>query len=358
VQQFKIITKLSEDFRKEVEILRVGKLYDRDLEITLDMLNDMVRHFKADVYGQEIPVNLDHFGGEAMGWFRDCRIEGDSLVASIEWTVVGKEKLENKLYKYVSIEFVPTLKAKDGKVYENVVVGLALTNNPAMKDQRPVELKETINLTTRNMEILKVMLEALEGKEVLTQAELDTVSVALEASELEDKTQFTEQLGALQEKLNAQIEAKKAEAKAEKLSEKKEAVKLAEVMKEKQELAQRVELLEKDKRKVELTESLKSVALLSEERPVGLNKEQFDDLVKFALELSDDQVTQLSNILDAIVKVELGELGKGNQKVKLSDNDEEAELESAQAEAEELSQKSGRPLAECLSEVFAQKGLK
>jgi hypothetical protein len=356
VQHFKIITKLSEDFGKEVEILRVGKLYDRDLEITLEMLNDMVRHFKSDVYGQEIPVNLDHYGGEAMGWFRDCRIEGDSLVASIEWTVVGREKLQNKLYKYVSIEFVPTLKAKDGKVYENVVVGLALTNNPAMKDQRPVELKETINLTTKNMEILKVMLEALEGKEVLTQAELDTVSIALKQVESEEDYEgLMKRFKALQAKLKEYEKAEKEKMAEVKLAEKQEAVKLAEVMQEKQELAQRVELLEKDKRKVELTESLKSVALLSEEKPVGLNPEKFDDLVKFALELSDDQVTELSNILSAIVKVEAGELGKGNQKVKLSDNDEEAELETAQAEAEELSQKSGRPLAECLSEVFAKR---
>jgi len=88
---------LSETGKKvvKVEVLRVGKIYDHDIEITDQMLSDFVDNYKAGVYGVELQMNLGHQReGEAGGWIKDLTKEGSSLFAFVELTKLGEEKVE------------------------------------------------------------------------------------------------------------------------------------------------------------------------------------------------------------------------------------------------------------------------
>jgi hypothetical protein len=133
----------------DVEVLRVGKIFDRDLEITGAMLEDYVRNFKENVYGVPLQVNLGHQReGEAAGWIEDLFLSptGESLMMRVNWTELGREKIMKKLYKFVSAELqLHFPRHTDGKLIDNVFIGAALTNTPAMKDQTPVGLTEELN---------------------------------------------------------------------------------------------------------------------------------------------------------------------------------------------------------------------
>jgi hypothetical protein len=375
----RFVTKLSENAAtgKPVEILRVGKLQDRDLEITKDMLTEMVKNFKKDVYGQEIPVNLDHYGGESMGWFKECYLEDDSLMAVIEWTESGKEKIEKKLYKYVSIEYSPTLKAKNNKFYSNVIVGLALTNWPAMKEQKPVELKEknhiNNNLTKISMDTIKKMLASLALKTMLSEDAFEAVEIALSEHEGEEgHKEALAELEALKEKCakakkkkmeddmeddEEEMSKKKMKKKdKEMMAENTDVIKLSEELKkerqEKVALAERVHRLELKEKTDKLTVSLSEAILITEDKPVGLNQEKLEELVAFAIELSDDQATKLVNLLSEVKTISLGEAGSTNERTHLGNSEVDNKIKLAEEEAGKTAKETGRPLSECLAEAF------
>lgn len=115
---------LNESGESIIEVLRTGKIQDRGLQITKGMLEDFIKHFREDVYGQgrDIPVNLSHNReGEAAGWVRELFLDGESLMARIEWTELGRDKLSKKLFKFISAELAGIMpNHKTGEKIKNV----------------------------------------------------------------------------------------------------------------------------------------------------------------------------------------------------------------------------------------------
>lgn len=135
-----------------IEVLQVGiwrTPYHGDFMITPDDLAEYVTNFVAGtgmvVAGIGLPIDFSHDDHkEAAGWMTKLYVEGESLMADVDWSSSGKEALLGKRYKCFSPSFYPRgrggwVDPEDAEhVVDNVVVGGGLTNIPLFKGLQPV----------------------------------------------------------------------------------------------------------------------------------------------------------------------------------------------------------------------------
>lgn len=186
---------LAEGRISDIEVLRTGVIQDRGFEITHKMLEEYVQNFKDNVYGTEVQVNLEHNrGSEAAGWIKDLYIASQSdgtnrLMAKVEWTELGHEKVSKNLFKFVSAELASDYPHHEtGKLVKNVFIGLALTNTPALKGQQPVSLADKL-IQNR---MIKKMLAELKKRKFVTAEDKALVKTLLEdMPEGEEKAEAT-----------------------------------------------------------------------------------------------------------------------------------------------------------------------
>lgn len=137
-----------------IEIMRCGSwkhpTYGK-FSITEKSLDDFILHFNEKVRGIDISIDLEHgytvHKGAAAAWIKKLYKKGTSLLAEVEWTELGKEKVANGEYKYFSPEFkFQYTDAETGNVYNNVLLGGGLTNRPFIKEMSPVLLAEDVTI--------------------------------------------------------------------------------------------------------------------------------------------------------------------------------------------------------------------
>lgn len=183
------------------------------IELTPERIANFVANINAKVYQDKIPIDAEHetkLSG-AVGYFSAAVVNDDgSADAVVEWTDRGKALLEADAYQYVSPEWYEawTDPAPGGATYRDVVIGLALTNNPFFKDKalRPLVAREgtlyapqaTKEVGAHVTESIFLPLQPVAGKD-------RNVSDAQQMSE-EVARQFTE----LNAKLAAETEARQA----------------------------------------------------------------------------------------------------------------------------------------------------
>lgn len=113
--------------------------------LTLDRIKRFAQNVKEGVRGIDPYVNYDHRekSGEAAGWVKDADARPDGLWLFVEWTKEAARKLSDREYRYWSTEFIDKWKdPHNGKEYEDVIIGGALTNVPFLKNLVPVNLSE------------------------------------------------------------------------------------------------------------------------------------------------------------------------------------------------------------------------
>jgi hypothetical protein len=119
-----------------------------EVSVTMDNLKRMIDNFKSNVRGQEIATDYDHGmdaakGNRASGWFRNFKIKNGNLWAGIEPTPTAMSEIKNKEWKYFSLEWLRNWKHPEtSKVFEDVITGGALTNNPVAKGLVPINFSE------------------------------------------------------------------------------------------------------------------------------------------------------------------------------------------------------------------------
>lgn len=278
----------------DIEVLRVGKIFDRGLEITKEMLEGYVENFKAGVYGTDVQVNLEHKrGSEAAGWVKDLYIAEDKLMAKVEWTELGQEKITKKLYRFVSAELASRFPhARTGEMFKNVFIGLALTNTPALKGQEALALSEDLNIKFNQDIMSKQDKELLNEEEVKEEAPEEVEGGEGEQPEAEE--------------VEAEEPKKEEAAPAEELSEKSEHVSLSEFQALQEANAK---LTEKIERK-ELSEKVSDELMLSSEQSVGFaTDEDANDVVNFLIKLSEEQRQEFFALMGKVRSEELGAKG-------------------------------------------------
>jgi hypothetical protein len=128
-------------------ITRVVKFddpYYGEVNITRKMLQEMIANFDANVYGQDIAVDIAHMHSNgAAGFFRALEIQGGKLRGLVEWTPFGVEQVTKKGYRYFSAEYHPNYKNPEtGKKHGTLLQGAALTTRPRIKFLDPIDPKK------------------------------------------------------------------------------------------------------------------------------------------------------------------------------------------------------------------------
>lgn len=299
----------------DVEVLRVGNIYHGGIKVTSKMLDDYVRNFQDNVYGTDLQVNLTHNrGDEAAGWIQDLYRNGDKLIAKVEWTELGEEKITKKLFRYVSSELAPTIQHHlTGKSIANVFIGLGLTNTPAMKGQIALALSESLELQFNKNKMNKENIVLDENKVEETKVEpTEEVKeeVNPEAGEAGDTTE-TKEVESKEEPTEEVSEEKEEESAEEtkELSENIDTVSLAEFTKLQEE---HIALKEKLEAK-ELNEVINNNLMLSDKNTIGFVKEQKEGLISFMKALTEEQRDQFVELVGSVRTVELGEKGSAKK---------------------------------------------
>ena len=354
-----------------IEVLRTGMIHDRELEITEEMMKDFIRNFEEDVYGTELQVNLGHDrGGEAAGWIKALFIkkEGDitKLMATVAWTPLGVDKIKNKLYRFTSSELASQHPHHEtGELMNNVLIGVALTNIPAVKGMAPVELSEEVQsfINHSNMDKLKAKFAELNAKDKLSYAEFQDFKnmaytqpnneTAKMLSELEEKSEGApvEEEKPADEKVEdeakpegeADVETEEKPAEGEAEAEKpadEETKNEGEVEGEKPEAKPEENLSEKAKMQllseentklreqidmINLAEVVTEELCLSETRKTGFNgnKNTINRVAKFMVRLSQSQRAEFKAILAEVKTVDLTKRGDSSKPLaKLDASDE------------------------------------
>lgn len=362
IQPFEVSDKVTTN----VEVLRVGTIFDRNLKITPKMLEEFVLNYNDDVVGQQISVNKDHSQGEACGWISGLFVEGNSLMATVEWNKLGQDLIKDDLYKYVSCEFYDKYpRSTDGKVMKNVFVGLALTNTPAMKNQSPLMLSEIKQYNLTNKVMFEKLLKELLAKDTVLEADYSLAESLMEELDEQEALSYKEDMEALKTKVEESRQSLE-EMEKQSMAEQAEKQELAEKVQllekeaeEKKALAEKVQLLEQEKRTEELTK-LSSKVVLGQHKQVGVPAAKKDEVVAFMETLSEEQIETFVALMDSLESFQAGEVGakvkatdKSGAKNELSEEEVDKEIADINAKAEKLSKETGRDKAEIIAELSA-----
>ena len=202
----------------KIEVLRVGMWmtpYHGDFMIRPEDLLEYVSNFENGVglvdAGIGAPIDFSHESHEkAAGWIKKLTIQGDALVAEVEWSTAGKDALLGGLFKCFSPEFYPKGRGgwEDPESYgtyvENVLVGGGLTNIPLFKGLAPVmasasdgnrnvgEDKNVIYIKASEIKENTMNLADILAKDptALSDAEKDFLTTNKDQLSAEDKTKF------------------------------------------------------------------------------------------------------------------------------------------------------------------------
>lgn len=117
------------------------------VEVTPAVVDQMKEHLDNNTYGQDILVNYDHGndsskGNKAAGKVLDIEAREDGGWYKLEFTPTALKEIEDGEWRYISPEYSDWMDAENGETFENVPVGLAITNRPFFKNMAPINFSE------------------------------------------------------------------------------------------------------------------------------------------------------------------------------------------------------------------------
>ncbi len=163
--------------RAPVTVTRAGQFWDErygDFEITGPMLAEMVRNFERRTYGQDIFLDVAHRPEDgSAGKITRLWVEGERLLADVDWTPYGIGAVQERGYQYLSAEFVDDYTDNEQRRRHGaLLLGAALTIRPVIKRLDPIQLSEptaihralTAQLLTEATATMNKHLEALRKR--------------------------------------------------------------------------------------------------------------------------------------------------------------------------------------------------
>lgn len=187
-----------------VTLTRTGTFTDPrygSFDITRPMLLGMVDNFTKRVFGQDVFIDVAHKPNDgAAAKVLKLSIEGDRLRALCEWTPLGLDAINNKGFRYLSLEYHEHwVDNEKGVDHGPVMLGAGLCVRPVIKHLDPIQLSESSDegvpvlihpeLQTKLLQELHIMhknaLEKLKAKlaaKKLTAAAVDSLMLSAEAA--------------------------------------------------------------------------------------------------------------------------------------------------------------------------------
>lgn len=195
------------------EVVRTGMQYtDRygDFSFSQEQLQDMADNFNKGAAGHEIAVDVNHDPERrAYAWIKpNSMYVAESKLASGEYSLFaqlykftpeGEHFVKTGAFRYFSIEYARQVKTWfNGKkeTFKNVILGLALTNRPAVKGLSPT----FTDLTNENMDVFKKLLSSLLQRDLVSKEDKELATVLFSDLSEEDQAAVKGDLDAVTEK--------------------------------------------------------------------------------------------------------------------------------------------------------------
>jgi len=352
----------------EIEVLTEGYWEHPEygaIEITPEDIDKFVDNFQKKVRKIDIAVDQEHKPDlGAAGWFKELKkvVENGvtKLKAVVEWTDMGKELLSKGIYKYFSPEFDFEYEDYEThEVFENVLLGGALTNRPYFKSLAPVQLSENVFISVEkggenkmnekeNKELNAKPAE--ESKEVSEEAKKEVSEESKAEDNAEKKEEEVKEVKEGEEEEGEEEESEEEESEEEESKKEPEPIQASELnAKTFNELKSKIGVLEKKLRFKEVSEEVNGY-IFSESNPNGRllpkSKEVAQELL---MRLSGKQYEIFKKFYETLPKMStmiFEEVGKGDD---MSANASEQLV----TKATELSKTEGMTFGQALKKVSA-----
>lgn len=155
----------------KIQLFRVGKFHHPEygvIDISPKLLGDIKKNYDAKVRGVDLALDYRHENDDiAAAWIKGLELSDAGMWAIVEWTPAGKQKVEDKEFRYISPEFLTEYTDSESmKDFGPVLLGAALTNRPFIKKMEPVTLSEVKNAEDEQKKLqayLKSKIQKPEG---------------------------------------------------------------------------------------------------------------------------------------------------------------------------------------------------
>ncbi|MEL7117608.1 MAG: phage protease [Pseudomonadota bacterium] len=174
-----------------IEVIATGELVMRDGRGHIGRISDpeaVIDLSMQMAHSGVIQIDFDHGmeaeggDGRAAGWITNLSVEGDRIMGEVEWTPLGSEALQGKIYRFLSPTFYVSKTSKEVTFIERA----ALTNNPAFGELKQLASQQETPAMPKWLKDLAAQLgmpdEADEAK--ITAALSAAVDVSKQAAEL------------------------------------------------------------------------------------------------------------------------------------------------------------------------------
>lgn len=306
----------------EFEVLKCGQYYDHrygQFQVDEEMIAMLADNFNKNVLGVEVAVDKNHeWSDGAVAWVRSVRASGGKLYATFkDYTSEGKKLLQDKIFKYFSVEFAPFDKVdEEGNqiTVANVLRGIALTNRPVIKGMKPAFLSESLSNNFIRMDKFKLFADKLKAQGKVSKDEMSTLKGMFAMLSEEEQTEAQPEVDAVEET----VEEAPADAPAAPVAPAVEDKQLAEgvTLSEFRALQTSVTQLAEEKKTLEgkledkeLSEDFQSSMVLSENQKTGFQKDAQESVVGFMKTLSESQREQFKALVGQVRTIDLATLG-------------------------------------------------
>lgn len=127
-----------------IPVARLGKFKDRrygNFAITREDYDGWKRNL-TEVFNGEAPVDYDHSpekggGSEAAGWIKSLELDGDKVMAQVDFTPQGAQAIRDGRWRYISPTFRSNYRDEHGEDRGRTLIGAGLTNRPFLKRGMP-----------------------------------------------------------------------------------------------------------------------------------------------------------------------------------------------------------------------------
>ena len=122
-----------------IELMPTGELHLDDERGHVGQISDaagLIQRSMSAAKGGMLAIDFEHGmdrnggDGRAAGWIAGLSLEGDRIMADVEWTAAGEEALRGKIYRFIS----PTFTVSAGTREAGLILRAGLTNDPAFRE--------------------------------------------------------------------------------------------------------------------------------------------------------------------------------------------------------------------------------
>lgn len=106
-----------------------------------------------------IPIDYDHGSDKtngstkAAGWIKELELDGDQVIADIDWTPEGADAVKNKYWQFVSPSFTTRYRDEQDRDQGAALVAVALTNRPFLRKGMPaINLSQALDAVAERIE--------------------------------------------------------------------------------------------------------------------------------------------------------------------------------------------------------------